>query len=149
MITVGVQGPGRGAQMTARDAANLFLACALDHRYGADVAGTVRQVRDLEFNPKSIRLLPVDGLACWAAPTAGEALETLIDDYRMGRMAAWAAGEKIDIKVMIDLRGSAVFIFLTKPDRVPYTHAVADYAVSGYSRRTVDKGVPRLDGVEH
>jgi hypothetical protein len=129
-----IKGAGRGARMTSRDAVNLFLACALDHRYGTNPAEAVRQVRELEFDPESIRLIPLGGLTCWGARTAGEALENLIDDYRTGRVAIWAKGEKVEVKVMIDLRGLAVFIYLTKPDRdaIEGKHAVADYTVSGY-----------------
>jgi hypothetical protein len=75
-----IKGAGRGARMTSRDAINLFLASALDHRYGTDPAEKVQQVRNLEFDSASVRLIPLSGLTCWGARTAGEALENLIDD---------------------------------------------------------------------
>lgn len=136
MIARGVRGPGRGAQMRARDAVNIFLACILEHRYGVNVVEIVRLYRDLEFNPKSRQMMPLDGLTCWGVRTAGEALENLIDDYATGRIIAWAAGEEIKIKVIIDLRGAAIFIFFDRPKRdvMRGRYACADYAESGYQQ---------------
>jgi hypothetical protein len=146
-VAKGTQGAGHGARMTSRDAVNLLLATALDHRYGTDPADAVRQIRNLEFDPGSARLISLGDLTCWGAPTAGEALENLIDDYQSARVAIWAKGEKIEIRVTIDLRGLAVSIFLARPHRDVMQHAIANYAVGGYFQNPVPlKRQMEIDG---
>jgi hypothetical protein len=105
MLTVGVQGPGRGADMTARDAVNLVLANVLDHRRGDDVAAKVQHLRATPIlapmfteagraigdGRRIARFAGVLGFTL--AETLGDALDALVRDMQTGAFAKWAGDE--------------------------------------------------------
>lgn len=112
------RGPRSGARMAERDALNGLLALLIERRVGDDVAGNVRAVRALALcNSTELPSGLTDGLPCFAAQTAGEALEGLLSDLRTGRMTAWAGGEAVDLNVNFDLRGHSVLISVWLPKR--------------------------------
>src|SRR5262245_21082539 len=113
LLTKGKQGRYAGAVMTNSDVANLALALVLDHRRGESIAANVRKARKLPLE-KLILLPPALGpdISCFSATTAGAALDALVDDFRHGRVIAWAADEEWELSVTIEARGRSVIIAL-------------------------------------
>jgi hypothetical protein len=126
-IGVGRQGTV-GAQMTSRDATNLMLACVIEHKRGESVAANVKRVRELPGDGESMELPSgfTRGLEFYNAPTAGTAIEALLDDMRSGRIADWSNHEHYTFSVTLESRGDTVFIALTKDKR---------HALCGFGKR--------------
>lgn len=118
LLTVGKQGPHAGARMTSADAINLVLANLLDHERGDKVAENVRRVRNLpiaEFIELPAGL--TDGLSCCVAKTTGDALDSLLNDLRMGTFDRWSAGEAASGTIQFDSSGLQFLFLITKPKR--------------------------------
>jgi hypothetical protein len=117
LFSRGRQGPG-SVPLTSRDAVSLLLVGVLDHRYGTDFAADVRHVRSLPVDKLIERPRGFTKPLTFArAATAGEALDAIIDDMRIGRWAMWCAGKACDLCVALDASGKSVTFTLSAPKR--------------------------------
>jgi hypothetical protein len=114
LISVGKQGPGRGARMTPSDARNLIVACTIDHVYGGTLtlAQRVKWICELQKWGEPISREGFgEGLTFVNAPSAGDMLINLISDYANSRMPA-----DYEVEVTFNSNGAQVF-FITSDKR--------------------------------
>jgi hypothetical protein len=148
LLSVGKQGTA-GARMTDRDAINLLLANLIEHQRGDSVAENVKRACGLYHNDRPL-IVPADftrDLPFFRGVTAGEGLELLLEDFRAGRIEAWAAGEPYELKISFDARGDSVVFSLSKSKQETVRSALAGYTRRrpAKRRRFVDRQVT-IDG---
>lgn len=129
MLTVGTQGPGRGARMDSGDAVNGLLACILEHRRGESVADNVQRACSLLVQ----RDIPLELPRGFTAPLGffglrrfGPSLAEMLDTMRSGQFATWAAGEPYSLTVAIEARGMSGYVALNKEAISEYNLRIAN-----------------------
>jgi hypothetical protein len=124
--------PGRhgGVDLEESDAINIAFSLILDLPYGADIGAEVRRLRDLPvtaaFTTKSVDADPRDveanaraahefcsGLAICRTYKFGDALDSLIRDFRKGSYAQWARHEGF-LGTEIRDNGASASIFIDR-----------------------------------
>lgn len=130
LVTKGKPGRYGGADLAESDMVNIAFSLACDFPYGADIGAEVRRLRDLSvstaYTTKSMEVDPRDveanaraahefcsGLAIFHTRTFGNALDSLIRDFRKGSYAQWARHEGF-LGTEIRDNGASASIFIDR-----------------------------------
>lgn len=110
------RGPRSGAKMTEADVVNWLFALVVDRPRGSQIADAVRHARSLTH--VKTHQIGLNGFGGFCAPTAGEALETIISGLRTGgAFLAWAGDEPLTIGAGINVRGDSLITNISLPTR--------------------------------